>query len=421
MKSKYVKKHECVIIGGGAAGMMAAVQLAGYGIDNCIIEHTGKIGSKILQTGNGKCNFTNLNMSSEMYQNKDNRLVMEVIDKFDVQHTLKFFKSIGVYYTQKDGYVYPHSKTAASLQNALRLAIKNAGIKVNMDTVINKIYKKEADGKDVFVLECDGIDFIADTVIIATGSKASPKTGSDGSGYELVRQLGIDIVKPLPALVQLVCGDKAVCKLGAGVRSYGSIELWVDGQCVANDTGEIQYTDYGISGIPVFQVSRFAVKAIDENREVKAVINMIPDITDSDIEDIFNRRIIAEGYKTLEQFFEGLINKKLVAMIAARCKISESKHIADIDIEKMRHIIETMTHFGFVITGDKGFDYGQVCQGGVALDDIDISNMECKKVKGVFFAGEVVDVDGKCGGYNLQWAWSSAYLEAAGVKIRINN
>ena len=236
MKSKYVKKHECVIIGGGAAGMMAAVQLAGYGIDNCIIEHTGKIGSKILQTGNGKCNFTNLNMSSEMYQNKDNRLVMEVIDKFDVQHTLKFFKSIGVYYTQKDGYVYPHSKTAASLQNALRLAIKNAGIKVNMDTVINKIYKKEADGKDVFVLECDGIDFIADTVIIATGSKASPKTGSDGSGYELVRQLGIDIVKPLPALVQLVCGDKAVCKLGAGVRSHGSIELWVDGQCVANDT-----------------------------------------------------------------------------------------------------------------------------------------------------------------------------------------
>lgn len=110
-----------------------------------------------------------------MYQNKDNRLVMEVIDKFDVQHTLKFFKSIGVYYTQKDGYVYPHSKTAASLQNALRLAIKNAGIKVNMDTVINKIYKKEADGKDVFVLECDGIDFIADTVIIATGSKGFAK------------------------------------------------------------------------------------------------------------------------------------------------------------------------------------------------------------------------------------------------------
>ena len=148
---------------------------------------------------------------------------------------------------------------------------------------------------------------------------------------------------------------------------------------------------------------------------------MIPDITDSDIEDIFNRRITAEGYKTLEQFFEGLINKKLVAMIAAKCKISESKHIADIDIEKMRHIIEVMTHFELVVTGDKGFDNGQVCQGGVALDDIDISNMECKKVKGVFFAGEVVDVDGRCGGYNLQWAWSSAYLAAVGVKERINS
>lgn len=416
MKSKYVKKHECVIIGGGAAGMMAAVQLAGYGIDNCIIEHTGKIGSKILQTGNGKCNFTNLNMSSEMYQNKDNRLVMEVIDKFDVQHTLKFFKSIGVYYTQKDGYVYPHSKTAASLQNALRLAIKNTGIKVNMDTVINKIYKKEADGKDVFVLECDGIDFIADTVIIATGSKASPKTGSDGSGYELVRQLGIDIVKPLPALVQLVCGDKAVCKLGAGVRSYGSIELWVDGQCVANDTGEIQYTDYGISGIPVFQISRYAVKALYEKKDVHVCIDMLPDIDDKEMEYILSYMVKQEGYKTVEQFFEGIVNKKLVTMVSRKCNIDAASRVSELKISKLQKLLENMKHFIVHIVDNKGFENGQICQGGVDLKAVSSSDMQSLRVAGVFFAGEVLDVDGRCGGYNLQWAWSSGKAAADGVR-----
>lgn len=415
------KEHECIIIGGGAAGMMAAITLAGYGIETCILEHTSRIGTKILQTGNGKCNFTNLNMDETMYQNKDTKWVMDVINRFNVDAVLDFFKGIGIYHKEKNGYVYPLSMTASSLQNALRLELENKKVSIHTNVIIKNVVKLSADMKDKFLIECEGIDYIADTVVFATGSKAAPKTGSDGSGYELIKKLGIKVIKPLPALVQLIGDEKELYRIAAGVRSQGKIEIYIDGIKISEDTGEIQYTDYGISGIPVFQVSRFAVKAIDENREVKAVINMIPDITDSDIEDIFNRRIIAEGYKTLEQFFEGLINKKLVAMIAARCKISESKHIADIDIEKMRHIIETMTHFGFVITGDKGFDYGQVCQGGVALDDIDISNMECKKVKGVFFAGEVVDVDGKCGGYNLQWAWSSAYLAAAGVKERINN
>ena len=415
------KEHECIIIGGGAAGMMAAITLAGYGIETCILEHTSRIGTKILQTGNGKCNFTNLNMDETMYQNKDTKWVMDVINRFNVDAVLDFFKGIGIYHKEKNGYVYPLSMTASSLQNALRLELENKKVSIHTNVIIKNVVKLSADMKDKFLIECEGIDYIADTVVFATGSKAAPKTGSDGSGYELIKKLGIKVIKPLPALVQLIGDEKELYRIAAGVRSQGKIEIYIDGIKISEDTGEIQYTDYGISGIPVFQVSRFAVKAIDENREVKAVINMIPDITDSDIEDIFNRRIIAEGYKTLEQFFEGLINKKLVAMIAARCKISESKHIADIDIEKMRHIIETMIHFGFVITGDKGFDYGQVCQGGVALDDIDISNMECKKVKCVFFAGEVVDVDGKCGGYNLQWAWSSAYLAAAGVKERINN
>ena len=257
MKDKIItKNHKCIIIGGGAAGMMAAITLAGYGIDTCILEHTSRIGTKILQTGNGKCNFTNLNMNKSMYQNKDTQWVMDVIDRFNVADTLEFFKKLGVYYKEKNGYVYPLSMTAASLQNSLRLDLENKKVRIHTDTIVKSIaINTDGDKKD-FIIHCEGIDYIADAIIIATGSKAAPKTGSDGSGYELVKQLGIKVIKPLPALVQLVSKDKELCRLAAGVRSHGKVELYVDDVKVAEDMGEIQYTDYGISGIPVFQISR---------------------------------------------------------------------------------------------------------------------------------------------------------------------
>lgn len=314
-QEKMTKKHECIIIGGGAAGMMAAITLAGYGIDTSIIEHTARIGTKLLQTGNGKCNFTNLNMDASMYQNADTEWVMKVIRKFDVEAVLKFFKDIGVYYKEKNGYVYPLSMTAASLQNALKLELENRKVRVHTDTAVKSIVKLNKPSYTGFCIECEGIDYIADTVIIATGSKASPKTGSDGSGYELAKQLGVKIIKPLPALVQLVGEDKNICRIAAGVRGYGRIELYVDGKKLSEDIGEIQYTDYGISGIPVFQVSRYAVRALDQKKNVQAFIDMLPDIGKEEIDYIVTQRIINEGFKTVEQFFEGMLNKKLVAMV----------------------------------------------------------------------------------------------------------
>ncbi len=413
--TKMIKEHECIVIGGGAAGMMAAITLAGYGIDVCILEHTPKIGTKILQTGNGKCNFTNLYMDESMYQNEDKKWVMDVISRFTVSDTLEFFKKIGVYYKQKNGYVYPLSMTAASLQNALRLELENKKIRIHTNTIVNNILKlQKKDGK--FKIECEGIDYIADAVIIATGSRASSKTGSDGSGYELVKKLGINVVKPLPALVQLVAQDKKLCSIAAGVRSNGKVGIFVDGVETAKDTGEIQYTDYGISGIPVFQVSRYAVKALDEKKDVQAYIDMLPDIDDKDTEYILEYRIINEGYKTVEQFFEGMINKKLAAMVCRRCNVDKGSIVSKLKISEIKKLIDCMKNFNIHIVGDKGFESGQICQGGVDLNDVSSSDMQSKKVKGIFFAGEVLDVDGKCGGYNLQWAWSSARAAAGGVK-----
>ena len=436
---KIVKKHECIVIGGGAAGMMAAIALAEYGIDTCILEHTSRIGTKILQTGNGKCNFTNLNLNENMYQNKNKQWVMEVIAQYGVNDTLKFFKNIGVYYKEKNGYVYPLSMTAASLQNALRLELENKRVKIHTDTIVNSIScfnipegngtkdndtkgnNLEDNVKGKFIIKCEGIDYLADTVIIATGSKAAPKTGSDGTGYELVRQMGIKVNKPLPALVQLISDDKKLCRLAAGVRSHGKIELYADDRKVSEDEGEIQYTDYGISGIPVFQVSRYAVKALDEKRNVHAVIDMLPDIDYEEIGHILTYRVEHEGYKTIEQFFEGMVNRKLVSMVCRKCNIDTGTYISDIKISALQKLLDNMKKYDICIIDNKGFENGQICQGGVDTKGVSSKDMQSLKVKGLFFAGEVLDVDGKCGGYNLQWAWSSARVAATGVKKYIDN
>lgn len=413
------KEHECVVIGGGAAGMMAAITLAGYGIDTCILEHTQRIGTKILQTGNGKCNFTNLNMDEMMYQNKDKQWVMDVIERFNVEATLDFFKGIGIYHKEKNGYVYPLSMTAASLQNALRLELENKKVCVHTNTVIKNIFKISENKKDKLLIECDGIDYVADAVVFATGSKASPKTGSDGSGYELIKKLGIKVIKPLPALVQLIGDDKSLYRIAAGVRSQGKVEIYIDGIKAAEDIGEIQYTDYGISGIPVFQVSRYAVKALDEKKDVQAYIDMLPDIDDEEIEYILSYMVKKEGYRTVEQFFEGMVNKKLVNMVCKKCNIDISARVSEIKISKLQKLIESMKRFNVHIVDNKGFESGQICQGGVDLRTVSSSDMQSLKVTGIFFAGEVLDVDGKCGGYNLQWAWSSGKAAADGVRSYI--
>jgi predicted Rossmann fold flavoprotein len=409
---KSVMACDCAVIGGGAAGMMAAIAAAtDSDISVVIIEHTKRLGSKLLQTGNGKCNFTNLDMSRQMYQNADKEFVWNVIEKFDVTHTLDFFKSIGVYHKVKNGYVYPNSETAASLQDALRLEVAHRQIQTVMETTIHKI---TCDTDKMYYMDTDQGIISAHSVILATGSKAAPKTGSDGSGYQLATQLGHTVNKPLPALVQLV-SDDVLCKAMAGVRSTGSVEIYVNNTALTQDTGEIQYTDYGISGIPVFQISRYAVGAVDLHKKVKAIVDMLPEYTLDEIQEDIRKRIVPDGYKTVEQFFCGLLNKKLVLAVAKRAGVSVSDPIKQLGPEKILRMANIMKQFELRITSYKSFENAQICQGGVDLKDISSDSMQSTLHHGLFFAGEVLDVDGKCGGYNLQWAWSSGHLAGTSV------
>ena len=307
-------RYDCVVIGGGASGMMAAITAARNGARVAIVEHTARLGSKILQTGNGKCNFTNLDMDISKFQNDNKEFVGQVLDMFDQNATIEFFKELGVWHKERAGYVYPHSETAASLQEALRLEVERLGISVYLRCRASEINKVSDNTYDMVLAEDEtdnkvGISVI--NIIIATGSKAAPKTGSDGSGYKIAKKFGHTVKKPLPALVQLI-SDNNLCKSMAGVRSTGKVMLYVDDVCVSSDIGEIQYADYGISGIPVFQISRYAVEAVDKGKSVKAIIDMIPDISKEELYNDVRIRKECETTKSVEQFFAGSVNKKLV-------------------------------------------------------------------------------------------------------------
>ena len=433
-----------VIVGGGPAGMMAAITAARNGVQVLIIEHTKRLGSKILQTGNGKCNFTNLNMSEDMFQNDDRQFVKNVLAQYNEHHVIEFFKELGIYAKERNGYMYPHSETAASLQDALRLELERLNVDIATESSVLNIEKKdifklkletcveiEDDGRKIIKSDKSkgktGIANIkrvtntlkAQTIILATGSKAAPKSGSDGSGYDLAKAMGHKLKKVLPALVQLT-SDFKHCKSMAGVRSTGSIKLYVDDKLVAEDIGEIQYTDYGISGIPVFQISRYAVAAVDASKKASVVIDMLPDMDMELLYQDIERRIANDSGKTVEQFFAGIINKKLVYAAAKTAGIDINALVGKVGAKGLKKLAECMKNFEMNINGFNGFDNAQVCQGGVKLENIDSNTMESKLCKGLYFAGEIIDIDGACGGYNLQWAWTSGYLAGKSAAEGLN-
>lgn len=404
------KQCDCVVIGGGAAGMMAAISAASNHAEVVIIEHTKRIGSKILQTGNGKCNFTNLNMTSEMYQNENKAFVETVLKQFDAQAAIDFFQQIGVYAKSKNGYVYPNSETASSLQDAFRMELDRLRVQVWTECHIRQINQTDGDkpSSSGFVVHTDRGSLRTRTIILAAGSKAAPKTGSDGSGYEIARAFGHRIKKPLPALVQLV-SSHPLCKSMAGVRSTGRITLLIDGKTCDSDFGEVQYTDYGISGIPVFQISHPAVLAVDLHKDVRVQIDMLPDYKMDILARQCRQRLQKEPDKTVEQFFSGLLNKKLVTAAAKKAGADSQSKVRKAGMPLLLKILAQMKNFEFEIVDFKSFEQGQVCQGGVCLEQIDAHTMQSLLCEGLYFAGEIVDVDGKCGGYNLQWAWSSGF------------
>lgn len=400
------------VIGGGAAGMMAAITAAREGVKVTILEHKDRIGKKILSTGNGRCNFTNTYQTPACYRSDNRDFAWNIIQKFNVEKTISFFKELGIYPKDRNGYLYPYSDQAAAILEVLQIEI--AKLNICVMTEINVLDIQPV--KRGIRVTTDKKTITVDSVILACGSKAAPVTGSDGSGYQLAKLLGHRIVPVLPALVQLRCAEKFYKSI-SGVRVQGTVEIYADDISLASDTGEIQLTNYGISGIPVFQVSRYAAKAIYQKQSVTAVLNFMPDMNKDEFLSFLQERITLCPRKTLDEFFTGIFPKKLCELWIRLSRLPKEMRVSDLSGEQLEKLVLLIQHLRTHITETNAFEQAQICCGGVDTTEINPDTLESNYVPGIYFAGELLDVDGICGGYNLQWAWSSGFVagkEAAG-------
>lgn len=401
-------KKRVIIIGGGASGLTAAVFAARQGARVTVLEHSDRVGKKLLSTGNGKCNFSNRRMEAGCYRCSRADFPQKVLSRFGVAKTLEFFKDIGIVPKERAGYLYPYSGQASSVLEAFRYELIRREVKVVTSCEPALISDHDGPYREYRVETSLG-SWDGDAVILAAGSKAAPVTGSDGSGYRLAAELGHTVIKPLPALVQLKCAEKFYRRI-SGVRVDVKLALYEGKRELAQDEGELQLTDYGISGIPVFQVSRFAAQALDRKQRVRAVIDFYPSRSFQETLREIEERALVGGHREMETFFTGWFNKKLGLLFLKLSGIDGQRKAREVTPQERLLLMKLIKEFPTEVTGTNSFQNAQVCCGGVDVREIDPKSLESKKKKGLYLIGELLDVDGICGGYNLQWAWSTGAI-----------
>ena len=386
--------------------MAAAILAARQGAQVTILEHMDRVGKKLLSTGNGRCNLTNWEMREDCYHCGQKDFPMKVLGQFGVEDTLAFFEEIGITVKSKKGYIYPRSEQASAVLDMLRLEVKRLGVQEQTGCEIKELRQK---GNRGFLARTNQGVWTGNTLILAAGSRAAPATGSDGSGYKMARGFGHTIIRPLPALVQLRCEGRFFKHL-AGVRCEARVAIVSQGEVLAGDVGEVQFTDYGISGIPTFQVSRFAAAALAEGKPVEAVLDFLPGMEWEEAEAFLEGRIKKLPHLTGKDFLTGVFPKKLAEVLIWLAGIEPGERISQKPPGAREELLGHIKAFEAVVTATNSFEQAQVCSGGVDTREVFAETMESKLAPGLYLVGEILDVDGICGGYNLQWAWSTGCI-----------
>ena len=397
-----------IVVGGGCSGVVAAINAKNKDNEVVILERNNTLLKKLLLTGNGRCNYFNETYSIDNYHSNNIDLVNDFISDKNITMSKEFFDNLGIVPKIKNGYYYPYSNQAVSIKDILVNEVNRLGIKVIYDTYVEDIEKE-----DKFIIKTNNEEYICDKLILSTGSFAYPKTGSDGHGYSILEKLGHTIIKPVPALVQLNANSKYL-KDWDGVRSDVYLELFEDGEYLTKEEGEIQFTNYGISGICTFNLSHFISRGLEENKKYVVKINFVPFIKTL-ISPWLYEYANKNKEKDIYELLEGFLNKKLIPIILKESNIKSSKKYDELTKEEKIKLINSLRHFKVEITSTKGFDSSQVCNGGVSLDEININTMESKIVKDLYIIGELLDINGNCGGYNLTECWISAILSGKSI------
>ena len=405
------KRCVTAVIGAGASGCMAAVSSAMRGDHVVLLESGDRIGRKIYATGNGRCNLTNLRMSGAYYHCGGEADLSAFFARFDERDLMDFWRSRGIYLHDRKGYVYPRTDQAATIAEGFAKILKEYGVDVRTGAGAQAV-KKTADG--VFEIDTPSGRFTADRVILACGGLAGPQYGCSGDGYRFARQFGHSLREPLPALVPLLSEGNRALKAAAGVRCDARITLTAGGREVGAERGELQMTDKGISGIPVFQLSGTAARALARGESVAAVIDFLPEFDEESWQQEMDRRLGEDRDRMLSSFFLGLVNKKVLDLILLELGLQAEKKASKLSDEALLEILEKMRAYEVPVTGTGAFSQAQVTSGGVPLSELD-EDLGSKLCPGLYMAGEMLDVDGICGGYNLQWAMTSGWI-AGGMK-----
>lgn len=418
------------VIGAGASGMMAAIQAAGKGAEVTCFEQKEKIGKKIYATGNGHCNFSNQKMLDPTFQIKDGfytkepSKVEQALQRVGVRKICTFFEQEGMLIRSREGYLYPYSGQAGTVVELLTRKLKQVNATIFCDVQVLAV-KKRPDGRFQLVFQpgenCDKKNLrnhtLFDRVILAGGGKAAPALGSDGSGFTLAAGLGHHVTGCRPSLCGVKC-EGIFFSEWAGIRTAATVRVLSMGrtEILAENTGEVQLTDYGISGIPTFQVSHVIGEHLNSLHNTESVkengvpleLDFLPDFTEEYLQQQLQTRLrntVTESL-TLADLFMGMVNRKLLACILKQKGLQWEQRISFPDATAL---LQTLKHFPVNATGLNDFTQAQVTAGGVPLEEID-PNFQSLKAPGLFLCGELLDVDGICGGYNLQWAWTSGWI-----------
>jgi predicted Rossmann fold flavoprotein len=415
VKDAHMKSKKIIIVGGGAAGMIAAVSAGRLGADVTILEKNPRVGKKILATGNGRCNYTNINANVSCYNGNNPKFIYSVLSDFTIEKTISFFKKLGIEHKVEDlGKVFPMSDQASSILDVLLYELNNIGVNIICDANVKDILKS---GNGFVIRVESGKEYAADKVILAPGGKAMPSSGSDGNGYELAKKLGHTITDIFPALVQIMLEGQYFKRID-GVKFVGTAEIIHKNKSIVKDRGDILFTNYGVSGPPVLQISRKAGELLNQKKEAYVKLDILDTMTVDEVRALMNKRFGNNPRKSVEFSLVGLINKRLIPVVLAEAGIEDIKRpVSCISGSEIESIARVLKDWRFKIRGTKSWTSAQVTAGGVVTDEIDPKTMESRLVKGLYFAGEILDIDGQCGGFNLQWAWSSGFVAGKSAAI----
>ncbi len=397
---------EILIIGGGSSGMMAALSAAESGRRILLVERMGRIGKKLLVTGNSRCNLTNLSMHPRHYHGAGAAFVETVLSRCSVKDTLALFQELGLAWKADDeNRVYPVSEQASSVLDLLRFHLVHKNVEIRTGSPVVSLSHQ-----DHFIAHLKNHQTIgAERVILAAGGQAMKDLGSNGSGYPLASGFGHHVIEPFPALVKITL-DTPLLRGLKGERHGACLFLTTDQQKIAECCGEIQFTENGVSGIPAMQISRHVHSLLKEGNRLRIEIDLFPDYSADTLLTELANRFRQLNYLDAEQALLSLLKKRLILPVLKTAGIPHRHPAGRISGSQLKNLATVLKHWSFPVTGTRSWNEAQVTAGGIDTLEIDPETLRSKKVSGLYFAGEIMDVDGECGGYNLQWAWSTGRI-----------